>query len=143
GKITQFTFGVLHPGFPNVNLMTASVTAGAASSSADILTDMKAGYIVGASARYQFLAQIFGILSGGIVTVLVFILFTDHWAIIGGKEYSAPAVMAWKAVAELFKNGLRELTDAQQWSMLIGAIIAILISVGEYYAPKKYRVFVP
>ena len=48
GKITQLTFGVLSPGNTNVNLMSANVTAAAASSSADLLTDLKSGYLLGA-----------------------------------------------------------------------------------------------
>jgi uncharacterized oligopeptide transporter (OPT) family protein len=45
GKITQLTFGIIAPTNIVTNLMTASVTAGAASSSADLLTDLKSGYI--------------------------------------------------------------------------------------------------
>jgi OPT oligopeptide transporter protein len=61
GKITQLTFGVLSPGNVNVNLMSANVTAAAAGSSADLLTDLKSGYLLGAHPRQQFLAQFAGI----------------------------------------------------------------------------------
>jgi uncharacterized oligopeptide transporter (OPT) family protein len=42
GKIMQMTFGVLHPGNMNVNLMSANITAGAAGSSADLLSRPRA-----------------------------------------------------------------------------------------------------
>ena len=48
GKVTQLTFGALNPGNVNVNLMSANITASAASSSADLLTDLKSGYLLGA-----------------------------------------------------------------------------------------------
>ena len=60
GKITQLTFGALSPGNMNVNLMAANITAGAATSSADLLTDLKSGYLLGAHPRKQFIAQFSG-----------------------------------------------------------------------------------
>ena len=41
GKVTQLAFGALSPGNVNVNLMSANVTAGAATSAADLLTDFE------------------------------------------------------------------------------------------------------
>jgi hypothetical protein len=64
GKITQLVFGALSPGNVNVNLMSANVTAAAAGSSADLLTDLKSGYLLGAHPRKQFIAQFAGIFVG-------------------------------------------------------------------------------
>jgi uncharacterized oligopeptide transporter (OPT) family protein len=86
GKVTQLTFGALSPGNVNVNLMSANITAGAATSSADLLTDLKSGYLLGANPRQQFLAQFSGIFVGTVVSVLAFALLvhrfdeTDHMA---------------------------------------------------------------
>jgi hypothetical protein len=44
-KVTQLAFGALSPGNVNVNLMSANITAGAATSPADLLTDLKSGYL--------------------------------------------------------------------------------------------------
>ena len=41
----------LSPGNMNVNLMSANITAGAAAPSADLLTDLKSGYLLGANPR--------------------------------------------------------------------------------------------
>src|SRR5207247_5835977 len=46
GKVTQLIFGALRPGDVNVNLMSANITAGAATSAADLLTDLKSGYLL-------------------------------------------------------------------------------------------------
>ena len=65
-------FGALDPGNMNVNLMSANITAGAAGSSADLLTDLKSGYLLGANPRKQFIAQFSGIFIGTVVSVLAF-----------------------------------------------------------------------
>ena len=44
----------------NVNLMSANITAGAATSAADLLTDLKSGYLLGANPRKQFLGPVRG-----------------------------------------------------------------------------------
>ena len=72
GKVTQLTFGAINPGNVNVNLMAANITAGAATSSADLLTDLKSGYLLGANPRKQFIAQFSGIFIGTLVTVTAF-----------------------------------------------------------------------
>ena len=64
GKITQLTYGLIAPGNVQANLMTAAITSGAASHSADLLSDLKTGYLLGANARMQFFAQFFGVLAG-------------------------------------------------------------------------------
>ena len=80
GKVTQLTFGALHPGNVNVNLMSANITAGAATSSADLLTDLKSGYLLGANPRQQFLAQFSGIFVGTVVSVLTFAVLVPERA---------------------------------------------------------------
>ena len=69
GKITQITFGVLDPGNATTNLMTANVTGGIGLHSADLLTDLKSGYILKADARKQFWAQFFGVVAGSVFVV--------------------------------------------------------------------------
>ncbi len=72
GKITQLTYGVIAPSNTTTNLMTASITAGAASQSADLLTDLKAGYLLGTNPRRQSIAQFFGVLAGVIICVPIY-----------------------------------------------------------------------
>ncbi len=63
GKITQLLYAMITPrivgSFMTTNLMTASITAGAASHSADLLTDLKSGYLLGGNPRKQTLSQLF------------------------------------------------------------------------------------
>ncbi|MHB2015574.1 MAG: OPT family oligopeptide transporter [Candidatus Xenobia bacterium] len=142
GKITQLTFGVLAPSAMVTNLMTASVTAGAASSSADLLTDLKSGYLLGANPRKQFLAQFFGIFAGTLVVVPAFYFLVPNAQALGTDKWPAPAAQVWAAVARLLANGIHSLPVTAQWGMLIGGLIGIALPLLEMALPK-YKKFVP
>ena len=51
GKVMQLLFAVISPGNVTHNLMSAGTAANSASSSADLLTDLKSGYLLGANPR--------------------------------------------------------------------------------------------
>jgi OPT family oligopeptide transporter len=72
GKITQLTYGVIDPGNMTTNLMTAGITGGAACHSADLLQSLKTGYLVGANAKKQAIAQLLGIIVGVLVCVPIY-----------------------------------------------------------------------
>ncbi len=84
GKITQLTFGAISPGHVNSNLMSANITAAAAGGSADLLTDLKSGYLLGAHPRKQFIAQFSGIFVGTLVSVLWALGPVKIWSIVIG-----------------------------------------------------------
>src|SRR4029079_3523556 len=101
----QLTFGALNPGNVNVNLMSANITAGAATSAAALLTDMKSGYLLGANPRQQFLAQFAGIFVGTIVTVFTFAVLVPDAHVLGTDQFPAPAAQTWSAVAIALGQG--------------------------------------
>jgi OPT family oligopeptide transporter len=105
GKITQFMYGGLAAGNIQTNLMTASITAGAAMHSADLLTDMKGGYVLGSKPRSQFLSQFFGIVAGALFCIPAYQLLATPDRL-GSTAFPAPAAKTWQAVAELLKNGV-------------------------------------
>ncbi len=143
GKITQLFYGVIAPANITTNLMTACVTAGAAASSADLLTDLKSGYLLGANPRKQFIAQFLGIFIGAIVIVPAFYLIVPTADVLGGDKFPAPAAQVWKGVAELLALGLSSLDITARWALAIGGLIGILIPVLERLLPVKARPFVP
>lgn len=135
GKLMQLTYGVLIPQSTTANVMTASITASSASSAADLLNDLKAGYLLGANPRRQFMAQFMGIFTGTIATVFGFYaLVPDATKLTGanGKppEFPAPAAQAWKAVAELFEQGIQNMHPMYQqaifWGLALGVILVLL-----------------
>ena len=71
GHVAQLAFGVLMPGNTLTNTMAASLSGNIAASSADLLTDVKAGTLLGAAPRHTFLAQLWGCVVGSALIVPV------------------------------------------------------------------------
>ena len=153
GKIMQLTYGVLLPSdnpttFATSNLMAAGITAGAASSSADLLNDLKSGYLLGANPRRQFIAQFCGIFTGTIATVVGFkILVPDATKLLGdgvnAPEFPAPAAVAWKAVADVFATGIEHMHTMHQSAIAVGLGIGAFMVIAEKLAPKDLRKWLP
>lgn len=142
GKVTQLLFGVIAPSQPAPNLMAANVTGGAASQCADLLHDMKCGWLLGASPRLQSLAQISGALAGAMAGSFVYlVLFPNPAEQLMSNDWPAPAVATWKAVAELFQVGFRAIPEGTPTAMVIGAITALALVFVEKLAPARWRKF--
>jgi uncharacterized oligopeptide transporter (OPT) family protein len=139
GKVTQLTFGALNPGNMNVNLMSANITAGAAGSSADLLTDLKSGYLLGANPRKQFIAQFAGIFIGTVVSVFAFSLIVDKPEVIGSDQFPAPAAQTWAAVAQALSKGFEALAPAKIWSIVIGGAVGIMFAILPVIFPKQEK----
>src|SRR5678816_4497150 len=137
GKVTQLVFGVLNPGNINVNLMAANITTGAAGSSADLLTDLKSGYLLGANPRKQFIAQFAGIFVGTLVTVLSFRLLVPDAGALGTDQFPAPAAQTWRAVAVALSDGLGALGAVKTWSIVIGGLVGIVLTLLPRVMPER------
>ena len=119
GKLTQLTFGLLAPGNREVNLMTAGITGEVASHSANLLQDIKPGYMLGAKPRQQAVGHVLGIFAGALLSVPIFYLVflglkeqtfdpnlsAEFAGRINAKEYPMPAATIWKAVADVLDAG--------------------------------------
>ncbi len=144
GKVTQLTFGVLVPGQTAANLMTANVTGGAAGQCADLLHDLKAGLILGASPRLQAIAQVFGVLTGSLVGSAVYlVLIPDPKGMLLTKEWPAPAVATWKAVAEVLQQGFGALPPNTVTAMVIAALVGLGLVILEKTLPTRAVKWVP
>jgi len=142
GKVTQLTFGALSPGNVNVNLMSANITAGAATSSADLLTDLKSGYLLGANPRQQFLAQFSGIFVGTVVSVLAFAALVPNAQVLGTDQFPAPAAQTWSAVAIALGQGLSSLEPVKLWLIFAGGVVGVVLTLVPVLLPK-YEGYLP
>jgi OPT family oligopeptide transporter len=142
GKITQITYGILDPGNVTTNLMTANVTGGVGLHAADLLTDLKSGYLLKADPRQQFWAQFFGVLAGSFFVVPAFHLLVPDASVLGSDQWPAPAAQTWKGVAELLAKGIETLHPTARAAILVGAILGIVLVLLEQKLPKVRR-FIP
>lgn len=139
GKVTQLAFGAINPGNMNVNLMSANITAQAAASSADLLTDLKSGYLLGAHPRKQFIAQFAGIFIGTVVSVFAFNLIVDKPEVIGSDQFPAPAAQTWAAVAQALSKGFEALHPLKVYSIVIGGAVGTIFTILPLIFPKQAK----
>jgi OPT family oligopeptide transporter len=142
GKLVQLVFGALHPGNITTNLMTAQACGGVAIHSADLLTDLKSGYLLGAQPRQQFFAQFFGVIAGSLAVVPAFLLLIPDAASLGTEKFPAPSAQAWGAVAKLLAQGVHALHPTARWAILLGGLGGIALVLLERALPR-HRKYLP
>lgn len=142
GKITQITYGVLDPGDMTTNLMTANVTGGVGLHAADLLTDLKSGYLLKADPRQQFWAQFFGVLAGSFFVVPAYRLLIPTAADLGGDKWPAPGAQTWKSVAELLAKGFSTLHPSAQIALAVGGALGIVLVLLEKALPR-WKAWIP
>jgi hypothetical protein len=142
GKITQLMYGAIAPGNMSANLMTANVTAGAATSSADLLQALRCGFMVGASPRKQFLGMLLGVAVGSLVSAPVYNILVPTAEVLGTDKLPAPAAQTWAGVALLLSNGLQALPVSARWGLFWGGLLGIVLTLLERSFPKARR-FMP
>jgi uncharacterized oligopeptide transporter (OPT) family protein len=138
GKLTQLLYAVLPgaKGIASINLMAAGTTAAAGGAAADLLTDLKSGYLLGANPRKQFLAQFSGIFFGVLAVVPAwYLMVPDKKAL---EAFNPPATNMWKAVADLLTQGVHMLPQTALWAIVIGALVGIALPVIEKLWPKSH-----
>jgi len=141
GKVMQLLFAVIVPGKVQPNLGAAGVAANSAIASADLLTDLKIGYLLGANPRKQFFAQFIGVFFGTVAIVPIWFLMVPDKATL--ERFPAPGTRQWEAVARILTKGIDQLPVSAQWSIIIGAIVGIVIPSIERLAPKSVRPYLP
>ncbi len=142
GQVTQAFYGMIRPGSMVTTLMTASVTSGIAGSSADLLTDLKTGYLLGANSRKMFIAQFIGIFAGTAVIVPAFYLIVPTPDVLGSDYFPAPAAQVWAGVAKLLGQGIGSLHYTAKIAMIAGVAVGVIIPLLEKYFPKASK-FIP
>jgi putative OPT family oligopeptide transporter len=104
-------------------LMVGCVVAIAASISGDTSQDLKTGYLLGATPRFQQTAQLIGVLTSATFVCLSVLLLAETFGF-GGKDLPAPQATLMKLVID----GV--IDQSLPWSLVaIGAAIALLAEV--------------
>lgn len=141
GKVMQLLFALLKPGQMTPNLASAGIAANSASSCADLLTDLKIGYLLGANPRRQFLAQFFGVFFGTLAIVPIWYLMVPTRAAL--EKLPAPATQTWSKVAEVLTKGLSSLPESAKIAIVVGAAIGVILPIIERFLPANARKYMP
>jgi OPT family oligopeptide transporter len=141
GKISQLTYAVLARNNMTTNLMAASVTANVAVASADLLSDLKSGYLLGANPRKQFWAQFCGIFFGTLSIVPAWYMMIPTPEVL--ESYNPPSVNMWRAVAEALSHGITSVPPMARVGILVGGGLGIVLALIDFFAPPKAKRFLP
>jgi uncharacterized oligopeptide transporter (OPT) family protein len=146
-KITQFTMGAIDRTNPASNLIPAAMTAEIAANSANLLSDIKPGYMLGAKPRQQAVGHVIGIVAGALVCVpLFFLLFLRPDAAgersvttIVSDQFAFPAALQWKGVAEIIAKGVSALPTSAVISMIVAALSAAAIEIARMVTKGRFQ----
>ena len=121
-------------GIASINLMAAGATASAGGAAADLLTDLKSGYILGANPRKQFLAQFFGVFFGTLAIVPAWFRWCQPsrpWrpSILPPRTCGKP----WRTCSP---RASTMLPMTAIWAIVIGAILGVAAAPGGKLFPK-------
>jgi uncharacterized oligopeptide transporter (OPT) family protein len=145
-KITQFSMGIIDHTNPASNLIPAGMTADISNNAANLLSDIKPGYMLGGKPRHQVLGHLIGILSGALFAVpLYFLLFLppDHdgvrsAATIVSDRFAMPAALQWKGVAEIIAKGVSSLPQSALVTAAIAAICAVVFEIARIRTDGRF-----
>ena len=143
GPVTQLVYGAALPGQLIPNITGANVTAGAGLHAADLLTDLKSGWLLGANPRQQLVGQLFGAVAGALAVVPAFNLLVPSAEAIGNEHFPAPSVQVWASVSRLLSQGAAQLHPAAQQWIIVGLVVGAVLTILEKFLPRRLRAFVP
>jgi uncharacterized oligopeptide transporter (OPT) family protein len=133
-KITQFSIGAIDRVNPASNLIPAGMTAEVASNAANLLSDIKPGYMLGAKPRQQAIGHVIGIVAGSLAATPLFFLLLLPKDAAGNRsvstlvsdQFAMPSALQWKGVADLIAKGVSQLPPSAVISMALAAAVALV-----------------
>jgi uncharacterized oligopeptide transporter (OPT) family protein len=145
-KITQFTMGAIDRSNPASNLIPAGMTGEIAANAANLLSDIKPGYMLGGKPRQQAIGHVIGIFAGALACVpLFYLLFLPpdssgvrSVATMVSDQFAFPAALQWKGVAELIAKGLSALPHSAVVSMIVAAVCAAAIEIAKIFTKGRF-----
>jgi uncharacterized oligopeptide transporter (OPT) family protein len=145
-KITQFSMGAIDHSNPASNLIPAGMTSEIASNAANLLSDIKPGYMLGGKPRQQAIGHVIGIIAGSMAAIpLFFLLFLPPDAngvrsasTIISEQFAMPGALQWKGVAEIIAKGVSSLPTSAVISMVVAALAAIAVEVARIVTKGRF-----
>lgn len=145
-KITQFTMGAIDRANPASNLLPAGMTAEISSNAANLLSDIKPGYMLGGKPRHQAAGHVIGLFAGVMACVpLYFLLFLPADAngvrsagTLISEQFAMPGAVQWKGVAEIIAKGFGGLPTSAIIAMAVAAATAVAIELAKVFTKGRF-----
>jgi uncharacterized oligopeptide transporter (OPT) family protein len=146
-KITQFSIGAIDRTNPASNLLPAGMTGEIASNAANLLSDIKPGYMLGGKPRHQVIGHVIGLFSGVLACVpLYFLLFLPVGANglrdpskLVSDQFAMPAAVQWKGVAEIIAKGVGGLPTSALVAMGVAVLAAVAIELAKIFTKGRFK----
>ena len=165
GKLSQIAFAVLAPGHLVTNLVAGAIAEAGAMQAGDLMQDLKAGHLLGASPRAQFYAQLIGSSASAplrrppaptvgasprppapcrqvLVTVAAFNMYTSAYGCAGEagwecEQFQAPVAHVWKDMAVLMQQGVAALPPSALAFAKAFALLGVALPLAEAAAGES------
>ncbi|KAL8871623.1 MAG: hypothetical protein Q9174_002583, partial [Haloplaca sp. 1 TL-2023] len=144
-KLTQLVFALIipnsHPNAVTINLLAGAISESGALQAGDMMQDLKAGHLLGASPKAQFYGQMIGSAVGAVVSAVVYKLYTTVYKVPGGL-FEVPTGYVWIFTARLVTGkGLPFM--AWQWASGAGCLFALMTALRIRGQGKSWQPWVP
>jgi hypothetical protein len=71
------------------------------------------------------------------VSVLAFRVLVPGASVLGTDQFPAPAAQTWRGVSLALAQGLRELGAVKIWSMVLGAVVGVVLTVLPLFPARR------
>ena len=143
-KLTQLVFALVVPTGKHanhaiiINLLAGAVSEAGALQAGDIMQDLKAGHLIGASPKAQFYGQLIGSVVGAVISAAVYKLYVSVYQV-PGEMFQVPTAYVWIFTARLVTGkGLPYM--AWQFAVGAGAIFVCTTALRIYLGSSKNEV---
>lgn len=140
-KLTQLLFALVQPTGKHahhaiiINLLAGAISESGALQAGDILQDLKAGHLIGASPKAQFYGQLIGSVVGAVVSACVYKLYVNVYDV-PGEMFQVPTAYVWIFTARLVTGrGLPNM--AWQYALGAGGIFTLTTILRIYLASAE------
>ncbi|PKI35804.1 hypothetical protein CRG98_043839 [Punica granatum] len=127
-------------------LVACGVMMNIVSTGADLMQDLKTGYVTQASPRSVFISQVIGTAMGCIISPSVFIIYYKAFGDLGvaGSKYPAPVASVYRSVAQVGVEGFSSL-PTNCLSLCYGFFAAAMVinAVRNFAGEKWWSRYIP
>lgn len=142
GKLSQIVFAVVAPGSMVTNVVAGAVAEAGATQAGDLLQDLKAAHLIGASPRAMFVAQLVGSTWSVFTTVAAYQMYEQAYGV-PSDLFRAPVAYVWFDMARIMKQGPSALPPSALHFSAAFAAVGAALPLAERVLPPRFAAWLP